>query len=359
MKSLKLTLFAVAISLLGASSCCCNADDTTVKNVIVMVGDGMGLAHISQANYLSNDTLFIDRVENIALTKTHSASHKVTDSAASGTAFAIGHKTNNGVLGMDADLQPQRSILEAAKESGMATGLVATYAITHATPAAFYAHNESRRDGEGIALDIMSENVDIFIGGGRDHFEKRDDKRNLTQELAKKGYATAYTINEVENHKNGRLAALLAENGLPTMLNGRGDMLPRATAAILNQLKTLSKNKGFFVMIEGSQIDGLSHDNNAQGTLEETLDFNRAVRIAFDFADENPGTLVLVFADHETGGLTLPSNGNDTQTRFSTGGHSAVMVPLYAYGAKACAFYGVMDNTEIPKRIAKVLDIEF
>ncbi|MFI3328247.1 MAG: alkaline phosphatase [Rikenellaceae bacterium] len=358
MRILKLTATALLFCAVATTSCCCNADDD-VKNVIVMVGDGMGLTHVTQAMYLSEDELFINRVDNIALTTTHSASDIVTDSAASGTAFAIGHKTNNGVLGMDANLQPQKSILEASKESGMTTGLVATYAITHATPAAYYAHNVTRRDGEGIALDMMNDYVDMFIGGGRDHFEKRKDERNLTQELAAKGYNVAYTIEEAESASTGKLAALLADNGLAKMIDGRSDMLPRATTAILNGLKNLGGKDGFFVMIEGSQIDGLSHDNHAQGTLEETLDFNKAVKIAFDFADENPGTLVLVFADHETGGLTLPAKGNETQTRFSTGGHTAAMIPLYAYGAGASSFYGVMDNTEIPKRIAKLLEIEF
>ncbi len=348
-----------ALSLLIVACPSATTDEPQVKNIIVMIGDGMGLSEISYTDLVSDEPLFIERVSTMGLTRTASASHLVTDSAAAATAFACGEKTNNGVLGLSVDGVSIPSIMERAKGDGFATGLVATYAITHATPAGYVAHNPSRYNSEGIALDVLSSDLDLFIAGGRRFFEERKDGRNLSEELISDGYNVVYTMEGVEEHSMGRLAAMLADDGLPSMAQGRGDMLPRSTAKALSLLSQVGS--GFVLMVEGSQIDGMGHDNDAEGIVRETLDFDAAVKVAFDFADSNPGTLVLVFGDHETGGLTLPKDAEKTgiAPAFSTGDHTGVMIPIYAYGDGESLFSGVMDNTDIPKRMAKLLDIEW
>lgn len=331
-----------------------------VRNVIVMIGDGMGLTEVAYTDLRSDDPLFIERVETMGLVRTHSASHRVTDSAAAATAFACGVKSRNGVIGMDADLNAVESILERAERAEMSTGVVATYSVTHATPAGFLAHTASRNNAERIAEDIVKSGVDLFIAGGRDFFEQRADSVNLSDKLRSKGYNVVYDIDSAEqSHDTTPLAAMLAPNGLPSMLEGRGDMLPRATAKALTTLHTMAGERGFFLMVEGSQIDGMGHKNSAEGIVAETIDFDVAVQRAFDFADVTPKTLVIVFADHETGGLTMPADGTDIAATFSTHNHTGVMVPIYAYGAGAEQFAGVMDNTEIPQRIAAALGIEW
>ncbi len=332
-----------------------------VRSVIVLIGDGMGLAELSYTDVRSETPLFMDRAEIIGLVRTHSATHRVTDSAAAATAFACGVKSRNGVIGMDENLNRVESILERAEREGLSTGVVATYSVTHATPAGYLAHNPSRNNAEAIAKDVVASGVDLFIAGGRMFFEQRSDSLNLSSTLRSKGYNIVYDMDGVKRHSRGRLAAMLGDNALPSMLEGRGDMLPRSTEKAIEVLSTLAgeEGSGFFLMVEGSQIDGMGHANNAEGILTETLDFDQAVQVAFDYADSHPATLVLVFADHETGGLTLPANDKDVEARFSTDNHTGIMVPIFAYGAGAKEFAGVMDNTEIPRRIADLLGINW
>ncbi len=335
-----------------------------VKNVIFMIGDGMGLTQMQLAMMNSQEPLAMERAQYIGLAKTFSANNRVTDSAAAGTALSTGTKTNNGFVGVDPQKNGLKNLIERSRESGLATGVVVTKDITDATPAAFLAHQPSRKLAEDIALDVVASDVDLFIGGGRKNMEKRQDGVNLSDQLRAKGYTVAYTIEQVQAVNNGKLAAMLADGHLPTMVKGRGDFLPLATAQALKILTADSK-KGFFMMVEGSQIDSGGHANDAVFVQTEALDFDNAVRVAFDFADRNPGTLVVVTADHETGGLTLPSGNSDflladqgVKPTFGTGGHSAVMVPVYAYGTGAANFTGVMDNTDLPKKIAALLGLK-
>lgn len=351
-----LGLNSVALLVHGCAEA--QAAEPPVKNVIYMIGDGMSLTHMAAAMLSQDMPLALERAQYVGIQKTQPAKGgKVTDSAASGTALASGTKTYNGAIGVDLDKQPLYSVLARSEARGLATGVVATYSVTNATPASFVAHNESRKNEEAIAEDYLKTNIDVFIGGGRQFFEKRADGRNLSQDLKAKGYTMAYTMDEVKGVEKGRLAALLADNALPRMINGRGDMLPAATA---QALKILSRNnKGFFIMVEGSQIDGGGHANDGEAVITETLDFDAAVKVAFDFADAHPGTLVVVTADHETGGMTLAGNDQGgLDAKFTTTGHTGVPVPVYAYGAGAQHFTGIMDNTDIPKRIAKLLNLK-
>ncbi len=341
-----------------------------VRNVILMIGDGMGLAQITAYMLRGKAPLSIARAQYIGLQSNYSASSEVTDSAAAATAMATGHKTNNAMISMSPDKQPFRTILERAEEAGLATGLVDTHTITDATPVAFIGHNENRRNEDALAVDFLNTDIDLFIGGGRNHFENRSDGRNISDELRQKGYTIAYTLDTLASLNKGPIGILLADESLPLVSQGRGDMLPQATEQTLRLLST-SGDKGFFVMIEGSHIDNGGHDNNGETVVSEIEDFDAAVKIAMDFADHTPGTLVIITGDHETGGMTLPANENVfdmgklqpgdenlASIQFSTKGHTACLIPIYAYGAGAVRFSGFMDNTDIAKRIAELLHLE-
>jgi len=240
----------------------------------------------------------------------------------------------------------------------LASGLISTSAITHATPASFIAHQPSRNMYEAIAADFLKTDIDVFIGGGYDHFANRKDGANLIDSLLLKGYEIDTTMEDLLNTNSTKLAGLLARGHLPPYRDGRNDMLPQATAKALS---ILSQNeKGFFLMVEGSQIDWGGHANDIDYVLTETLDFDRAVGVALEFAEKNPGTLVVVTSDHETGGLTLLAarEHNTTGSHFSTGGHSAVMVPVFSYGPGAARFSGIIDNTDFFPRFMELLELE-
>ena len=211
---------------------------------------------------------------------------------------------------------------------------------------------------------MVHSGINLLIGGGSKYFTTRKDGRNLVAEMEAKGYKMTTDFNDVLNYNGNRLGALLASSALDKAAD-RGDLLPDATEKSLQLLKAAS-SKGFFIMIEGAKIDGGGHSNNINTVVSETKDFDKAVGKAFDFAERNPGTLVIVTADHETGGLTLAATKNDSEQHaitqgigygFSTKGHTAVMVPLLAYGTGAEYFGGIKDNTDLPKIIASLLKL--
>jgi alkaline phosphatase len=324
----------------------------TIKNVILMIGDGMGLPDVYAAMTVSDHKLNIERCNIVGMQKTFSLDNYITDSAAAGTALATGTKTNNGVIGMDSQGTRVKSILEIAEEHGLATGLVSTSSITHATPAAFIAHQSNRGSYEDIAADFLKTGIDVFIGGGIDHFTKRKDKLNLFDSLKFRGYEVDTSLSTVLKSTSLKLAGLTAAVHNPYRLKGRGNMLPNVSG---KAIEILNKNpKGFFLMIEGSEIDWAAHANFADTLVDETLDFDEAVGKALDFAKNDGHTLVVITADHETGGVTI--TGGDKQTHkvnldFSTTDHTAVMVPVYAYGPGSEKFTGIYDNTDIFQKI--------
>jgi len=324
------------------------------KNVILLIGDGMGHAQLFGASVLNKQSLVIESFPVTGMSKTSSADDYVTDSAAGGTALSAGQKTNNGYLAVDPQKQPLQTILEIAEKNSCATGLVSTSSVTHATPASFIAHVADRNSYEDIALWFLKTDIDVFIGGGYDHFAKRADGADLTQQLTKKGYTLATNMDDVAKHKTGKLAALVAPVHCAKMSEGRGDMLPKATRKALELLSV--NKKGFFLMVEGSQIDWGNHANDRDYVFSEMLDFDQAVREALEFARKDGNTLVIVTADHESGGLTLPSGNlakGEVGTAFSTKGHSGVPVPVFAYGPGAENFTGVFENTAIFTKILK------
>ncbi|WP_430817744.1 alkaline phosphatase [Carboxylicivirga sp. RSCT41] len=324
------------------------------KNIILFIGDGMGVAQVF-AGITVNGALNMEQMPYIGFNKTQSADNYVTDSAAGGTAISTGVRTYNGAVGVDVNGEKLTTILEYAERNNKATGLVSTSAITHATPASFIAHQPKRSMYEEIAGDFLETDIDVFIGGGADFFTKRVDGRNLVLELNEKGYRVAYNIDEVEDVNSGKLAVLTAVAHNPGYRD-RGEMLTKSTSKAIEVLSN-ADSKGFFLMVEGSQIDWGGHQNDASYVTGEVLDMDRALAEALKFAMEDKRTLVIVTADHETGGMTV-NDGNVekgyVKAGFNVGDHTAVMVPVFAFGAGAEEFVGVYDNTEIFEKIYKL-----
>jgi alkaline phosphatase len=327
------------------------------KNIILMIGDGMGLAQVYSAMTANGGHLFIENFKNCGFSKTYSSDKYITDSGAGGTALSSGVKTYNGAIGVGPDKKPVPNIRELAEKKGLKTGLVSTSAITHATPASFMAHVDARSSYEDIAADFLKSNIDVFIGGGIRNFEERKDGRNLSKELKNKGYQVLYNIEDIQKIKSGKLAGLTApEHNKP--MPERGEMLVPATQTAINLLSQGSK--GFFLMVEGSEIDFIAHENKTLGVVLETLDFDRAIGAALKFAALNGETLIIVTADHETGGMTL--NGGDYTSgkviaKYSTGGHTGIAVPVFAFGPGADQLTGFMENTDIAKKMMHLLNL--
>ena len=316
------------------------------KNIILFIGDGMGIAHVTAGMTVSNQPFNMKRFPYSGFSITQSADDYITDSGAGGTAIACGVKTNNGMIGMTPDNTVVSSITEIAHKKGLATGVVSTSAITHATPASFSAHNINRDNYEEIAEDFLNGSVDLFIGGGEDHFRKRADGRDLTVDLEKQGFDVVYTLDELKASESDKIAGLLAKLHMAPVIQGRAGMLEEMTR---KAIETLSRDKdGFFLMVEGSMIDWGSHENNLYYAVNEVIDMDKAVGVALEFADINRKTLVVVTADHETGGLSL-TGGNIAEHvvsgNFAIVDHTGVMVPVFSYGPGAQDFSGINENT--------------
>ena len=328
--------------------------DPQVKNVILMIGDGMGVSQVYAGLTANKGSLHLEQSHFVGFSKTYSANSYITDSAAGGTAIACGTKTNNGAIGVDTEGNPVKSILEYAAENSLSTGVVASCAITHATPASFVAHQPKRGMQEEIAVDFVNSDITVFIGGGKKYFDARSDGENLLDKLEANGFQVALTMDDVKKATSGKLAGLVADEH-PAPYPERGEFLPESVQAAINLLE--DNDKGFFLMVEGSRIDWAGHANDTDGTVNEMLDFDRAIKVAFDYADQDPNTLVIITADHETGGMALTGGDLSTgevEATYGTKGHTAVMVPVFAYGAGAIEFAGIYENTDILDKILKL-----
>jgi alkaline phosphatase len=322
-------------------------DHDRAKNIILMIGDGMGVSQI-YAGITANKGLNLERFQNIGFSKTYSADDYITDSGAGGTSISTGYKTYNGAIGVDNDTIPRKTILEYAELNQKSTGMVATCAITHATPASFLAHQPSRKRYEEIATDFLKTDIEVIIGGGLKYFNQRTDKIDLIKSLRDKGYAIVTSPDSIRFAKGQKLAGLLYSEHPPKYSEGRGDLLKQSS---LKALEVLNKDKdGFFLMIEGSQIDWGGHDNDTRYIVDEVIDFDNTIGTIIDFAQKEGHTLVIVTADHETGGMTLNSGKIETDelnAKFSTKDHTGVMVPVFAIGPGSENFRGIYENTEL------------
>ncbi|TLP71227.1 alkaline phosphatase [Maribacter sp. ACAM166] len=335
------------------------------KNVILLVGDGTGLSQISSAFYFKKTRPNYARFKHIGLISTSSSREDITDSAAGATAFASGVKTYNGAIGVADDSTEVKNLVEIVSLKHIKTGVISTSSIQHATPASFYAHTINRRLYEDIAADMVVSDIDFFAGGGTKFFNKRKDEKDLIEELKTNRFGIDTTdLGDFAGIKQySKMAYLLAEDEMKPMSKGRGNFLPKATELGIQFLSKDIDNSNFFIMIEGSQIDWGGHDNDADYLISELIDFDDAIGKALDFAEKDGNTLVIVTADHETGGFTLSStlkktedgksysDYNEITGTFSTNGHSATLIPVFAYGPGAESFSGIYENIEIFHKI--------
>lgn len=326
-----------------------NDRQSKVKNVILLIGDGMGLAQI-YAGYTANyGQLNLFNMLNIGFSKTASSDSYITDSAAGGTAMASGKKTNNRSVGVDNTGAPIPAIPDLIAPFGMMSALISSGDVTDATPAAFYGHSAERDHHGEIARGLLESPVSILIGAGQQHFE------GMWETLRNKGYTIEYRLSALDTIRNNKYIVLADSAQLP-MAQGRGAFLTKSLQATITTLQR--EKKGFFIMEESAQIDWGGHRNSVAYLTTEMLDFDRAIGEAMRFADSNGETLVIVTADHETGGLTL-LDGNIAKGyvdgHFSTNDHTAVMVPVFAYGPHSGDFRGVYENTEIFAKIMAII----
>lgn len=362
MKRIVLSSF-VAFIILSLMSACNKGqkevEPTKAVNVIYFIGDGTALPQVYAGMLATRQDLVFPRFPYIGVVDTHSASNDITDSAAGGTALASDHKTKNAMVGMNPDTIPVKTLLEVFAEQGKETGLVVTSYITHATPACFYAKVPYRRQYEDIALQLAeSEIVNLAIGGGRKHFTHRKDSLDLIERMENElGWKVFDTLDGIDTTCK-KYAVIANDDHMPPAAE-RGDFLPRA---VKTALRTLDKaENGFFLMVEGSQIDFACHSNDSSWLVDEVIDFSNAIQVALDYAEDHGNTLVVVTADHETGGLTLPDpQGNYTNVvfDFSTRSHTCLPVMVYAYGPGAEQFTGWMQNTAIKGKILNACGLE-
>ncbi len=325
------------------------------RNIILMIGDGMGLAHIFAGMTANGGRLYLDNCKSVGFSRTQSANRYITDSAAGATALSTGKKTYNGAIAMviDAhgDTVAAKTVLEMAEEKGMSTGLVASCALSHATPASFIAHQPRRQRYDEIAADYLKTDIDVMIGGGWKNFADRKDGRDLVSVLKAQGYRVEREMEDIAKVTSGKLAGITAYAQNPPV-HERDLNLPLATTTAINILR--QNDKGFFLMVEGSQIDWGAHNNHTTHAVSEMLDFDQAIGRALEFAFRDGNTLVVVTADHETGGMAL-TGGNMgegwVKAQYISGGHTGIVVPVFAYGPGAESFAGFQENTDIGKKI--------
>jgi alkaline phosphatase len=375
--------------ILTAVSCCnMQKEEPQVRNVIYLIGDGMGFGAVTSLLLTEDDVTGFEQAPVIGLNETCSANNYVTDSPAGGTALATGVRTRNGYCGLDPDGNQLTSILLKAQAMGKKTGIVVNTTLTEATPASFYAGVTSRKMTYDIAQQFTASGVDVAIGSGLDHFIDRPDSLDLTETLINKGYDVYLNWETVLNTESDRFVGILPlydlhrreeNNGTASAAEGQEVCLAAQMAALnedvnathlseptvylekatVKALDVLSRNNkdGFFLMIESAIIDGYGHNNDGEGMVIEMKEFNCTLRKMIEYVDTHPETLLVVTADHETGGTGVyynghkPANEGPLRLKFSTSGHTGTVVPVFAYGAGAENFAGVMKNTDIPKKI--------
>lgn len=329
----------------------------------------MGHAQLSTALYYGKSEPQYVRFPIVGLSRTSASSHKITDSAAGATAFSCGVKTYNGAIGMAADTTAVETILEYLAAQDWNTGLIATSSITHATPASFYAHVPLRKQEFDIAEQYLSSKVDFIAGGGQRFFFDRMDERNLYPAFAERDIVLdTAALNPYAWEADKRYAYILAKDGLAPVYKGRGDFLPQATQMAFDYFDQTDADKPFFLMVEGSQIDWGGHANNGEYLVSEMLDFDAAIGAALDYAEKDGNTIVIVTADHECGGFSLvseqvkvPFQGTQSdydslRFSFGSGGHSAAMVPVLAYGPGSEVFSGIYQNNSIYHKMMSLIE---
>lgn len=329
--------------------------ENEIERVILMIGDGNGLAQISAGMYANGNRLNLTQLKNIGLVKTQAGDDFTTDSAAGATAFATGQKTNNRALGTGADGKELQNITELLHSFGFHSGIITTDNLTGATPASFYAHHPERDDIDKIAQFLPVSKLDLFIGGGKRDFTQFGTDR--LKELEKNGFALMKSLGEIAHTPTEKVGYFASSSGLPTMAQGREDFLLNSCKNAISFLE--SKKSPFFLMVESAMIDSGGHANNAKTVATELLDFDQAIGWMIQYVEQNPNTLLIITADHETAGLSLPQgrvSENEVEMAFHSDDHTGIMVPIFAYGPHSGDFRGVYENTEVFHKIMSLIN---
>ena len=400
-------LLVLAVALMAVSC----SGGKKAKYVFYFIGDGMGFSHISltegykatKAGKVGNDPLCFTQFPVMGMATSYSANKYITCSSAAGTALATGSKTNNGMLGTAPDSSNLTAISYKIHNAGFPVGITTSVTIDHATPGSFYANSTARSDYYSISTQLPESGFEFFGGGG---FYGAQDKRNQEKSLydiaAESGYEFAFGLEDYKTKKASGVEKLILfqedeakrNNDLPYVYERvEGDLeLPQVVEAAVD---FLNNEKGFFLMVEGGKIDWAAHSNDLAGTIFEMLDFDQAISVAYEFYKQHPDeTLIVVTADHETGGVTLgrkkgyvydlsvidksaAGNAEDAdvsnymqdisrdslsvvaQIGWTTTSHTGGAVPVFAVGAGSEMFAGRQDNTDIPKKICKAMGVEF
>ena len=376
----------VAIFAMAVLASCTFEYQKQPENVIYLIGDGMGFGAVTSLLLSMEEETGFEKAPVIGLSETCSANNYVTDSPAGGTALATGTRTCNGFLGVGPDSIQLESLLKKAQKMGKKTGIVVNTTLTEATPGAFYAGVTSRKESYTIAEQFTESGVDVAIGAGLSAFINRPDSVDMTEVLINKGYDVyldwksvldtesqkfvgildmgdvhrrnkkSTTIASAAEGQEVCLAARLAateENADTTRFSEPTEYLHKACTKALNVLEKEAEN-GFFLMIESAIIDGYGHNNDSEGMIEEMQEFDKTLQALITYVDTHPNTLLVVTADHETGGTGVAYKSHEVNhpeglhLNFSTKGHTGTVVPVFAYGAGAEKFRGIFQNRELP-----------
>ena len=359
--------------------------DEKAKNIILLIADGMSLSQITAYRMMKgslNERISMDNFPYSGIVLTHSYNAAVTDSASSATAYSTGFKTNNGVLGLDKDLNVLENLTETIDKFGFVSSLISTSEVTHATPAAFASHVDLRWKTDIISSQMIDSKVATILGGGRYFFipeeegGKREDGRNLLNEINQSHILLTQKndLSNISDSLDKQVLGLFADEHLRDEDKKDNHKLEPSLAEMLEYSITRSNLlidqgcAGFFVMAEGSQVDWAGHSNDFDYLIREMEDFNEAVDLALEIAKKRKDTLVVVTSDHEVGGLLIePSNPIDNsldEVKFSFntavggGTHTGVPVPVYAYGPGSENFTGTLDNTDIYYAMLAALDLD-
>lgn len=346
-----LSLIAALSTTACATAASQPAQPAKPKSVILVVGDGMGIAHFTAARHLYGAAFAPESMPVTALIDTRSASAHTTDSAAAATALATGIRTTNRYVGVDPQGRPARSALDAAEQSGMATGLVTTANFFDATPAAFAAHETDRYNVRSIVPQMLAKNIEVIAGGGRAKFGA-DGVPALTEYAALHDYSLIRSREELSSVSGDRLLAVFETEGdesdFPTV--------PLPVLARWALEKVSPSRDGFFLLLEHEGTDGTSHQNLTDRFLANLRSFNETIAVALEYASTRPDVLVLVTGDHETGGLQLlPEKAGPLELKWTTTGHTGEAVPLFATGRGAERFAGFMDNSEVGRLLIELM----
>lgn len=340
-----------------------NAQNLKPKNIILLIGDGMGINYVG-ASLLQDPNSPFKEFKTIGLSITCSADNLITDSAAGATALATGYLTKNKYVSIDTLENNLYTIFEHAEKLGLSTGTVVTGTVTHATPGAFVGHSKSRYDQTLIAAQMVENNFDVIIGGGLKYFlpksmaGEREDSLNLVEKLISNGYNFSKNYSELSvlSDSLNQIYALFELDGLPEAAN-RNYTLGDLTRTAINRLK--QNENGFVLMIEGSQIDWAGHDHKSKELIDEMKDFSTAVSEALNFAKADSNTLVVITSDHETGGMSIIEGTNDAkilEMAYTTTHHTPSPVGIFAFGPGEEHFRGIMNINQIGQKLFYLLD---